>query len=195
MTILWLRHGETALNAAKVMQPADTPLSPRGLAQADAAAARLKALRPAAILSSDMPRARQTAEAVARATGLTVLTDERLRERNFGALRGRPLSTLGFDPARLVEAPEGGESLADFHARSAEAWALALTHRAALDGPLLVVSHGLLIHATLQRHAHWPTGMQLPERLTNTSVSIVDAAGPNAMLLVNCSTHLGDQNA
>lgn len=195
MTILWLRHGETALNAAKMMQPADTPLSPRGLAQADAAAARLKALQPAAILSSDMPRARQTAEAVAQATGLPVLTDERLRERNFGALRGRPLSTLGFDPATLVEAPEGGESLADFHARCAEAWALALAHRAVLAGPLLVVSHGLLIHATLQRHAHWPAGMQLPERLANTSVSIVDAGGPNAMLLVNCSTHLGDQNA
>ena len=34
MTLLFVRHGETALNAARVMQPADTPLSPRGLAQA-----------------------------------------------------------------------------------------------------------------------------------------------------------------
>lgn len=195
MTILWLRHGETALNAAKVMQPADTPLAPRGLAQADAAAKRLRDLQPAAILSSDMPRARQTAEAVSLATGLRVRTDPRLRERNFGALRGRPWATLGFDPTTMIEAPEGGESLAEFHARAAAAWALALAHRQTLDGPLLVVSHGLLIHAALQRHAHWPAGLQLPERLSNTSVSIVDAAAPYTMRLVNCTAHLDHQKA
>jgi hypothetical protein len=111
MTILWLRHGETALNAARIMQPADTPLSPRGLAQAEAAARRIAAMRPAAILASDMPRALQTAAALARLTGLAVAPDARLRERNFGALRGRPWSTLAFDPTAMLEAPEGGESM------------------------------------------------------------------------------------
>ena len=41
MAVLLLRHGETALNAARVMQPADTPLSERGQAQARAVAQRL----------------------------------------------------------------------------------------------------------------------------------------------------------
>lgn len=196
MTILWLRHGETALNAARVMQPADTPLSDRGLAQARAAAARIAALRPSAILASDMPRALQTATAVAEASGLPVLTDERLRERNFGALRGRPWSTLDCDPTVMLEAPEGGESMADFHARAALAWALALERRAALDGLLVVVSHGLLIHAVLDRHAHWPDGRDaLPHRLANTSVSIVDAAAPHAVLRVDCVAHLAGDAA
>lgn len=193
MTILWLRHGETALNAARIMQPADTPLSPRGLAQAEAAALRIAAMRPVAILASDMPRALQTASALARHTGLPVATDARLRERNFGALRGRPWSTLDFDPTELLDAPEGGESMADFHARTAEAWAMAAARRAALDGLLVVVSHGLLIHAALQRHAHWPDGVPaLPHRLANTSVSIVDAVPPHTVQRVDCTAHLDD---
>lgn len=190
MTIVWLRHGETALNAARVMQPADTPLSARGLAQARAAAARLRALRPAAILASDLPRARQTAEAVAAATGLPVSLDRSLRERDFGLLRGRAWDTLGFDPSALQEAPEGGESMADFHARASAAWALAVAQRRTLGGPLLVVSHGLLIHAALQRHAHWPDGLTLPARLGNTSVSVVMAEAPHAVQRVDCTAHL-----
>ena len=53
MTLLLVRHGETALNASRTLQPAATPLSARGLAQAAAVAARIAALRPAAVLSSD----------------------------------------------------------------------------------------------------------------------------------------------
>ncbi|RVT52324.1 histidine phosphatase family protein [Rubrivivax albus] len=196
MTILWLRHGETALNAARVVQPADTPLSPRGLAQAAAAAARIATLQPVALLSSDMPRALQTAQAVAAATGLPVRTDPLLQERNFGALRGRAWSTLGFDPMLLEDAPEGGESMAGFHARVARAWARALAERQAADGLLVVVSHGLLIHAALQRHAHWPGGiMALPPRLANTSVSEVAAEAPHAVLRVDCTAHLVDPEA
>lgn len=192
MTILWLRHGETALNAARIMQPADTPLSPRGLAQAAAAAARLAALRPVAILSSDLPRARQTAAALAAATGLPVQEDAVLRERNFGALRGRAWDTLDFDPTEMLAAPEGGESMAEFHARAAHAWARATALRATLPGTLVVVSHGLLIHAALQRHAHWPAGLALPARLANTAVSEVAAEAPHTVLRVDCTQHLAD---
>lgn len=190
MTIVWLRHGETALNAARVMQPADTPLSPCGLAQARAAAARLRTLRPSAILASDLLRARQTAEAVSDATGLPVQHDACLRERDFGVLRGRAWDTLGFDPSAMLDAPEGGESMADFHGRATAAWALSLTLRAGLAGPLVVVSHGLLIHAALQRHAHWPDGLILPARLANTSVSVVMAKAPHTVQRVGCTDHL-----
>lgn len=196
MTMLWLRHGETALNAARVVQPADTPLSPRGLVQAAAVARRIAALRPVALLSSDMPRALQTAQAVAALTGLPVHTDALLRERNFGALRGRPWDSLGFDPMHLEAAPEGGESMAEFHARAARAWARALQARSRAGGPLVVVSHGLLIHAALQRHAHWPTGgPALPPRLNNTSVSEVGAVPPHTVLRVDCTAHLADIDA
>jgi broad specificity phosphatase PhoE len=191
MTMLWLRHGETALNAARIMQPADTPLSARGLAQAEAAARRLAALRPAAILSSDLPRAMQTAQALAALTGLPVETDARLQERNFGILRGRPWDELGFDAMSMADAPEGGESLAEFQERCDAAWALALARRAALGGPLVVVSHGLLIHAVLSRQVHWPPGLSLPEWLANTSVSEIGAEPPHAALRAGCIDHLG----
>lgn len=190
MTIAWLRHGETALNAARVMQPADTPLSARGQAQAVAAARRLAVLAPAGLLSSDLPRALQTAQAVAAATGLPIETDPLLRERNFGALRGRPHDALGFEPMAMVEAPPGGESLAAFLARVAQAWAAVRARRERLAGPLIVVSHGLVIHAALQRHAQWPAGQTLPARLANTALSIVGAAPPHPVLRVNCSAHL-----
>ncbi|HIF20390.1 MAG TPA: hypothetical protein EYQ27_00445 [Gemmatimonadetes bacterium] len=55
--IYLIRHGQTAYNAAAVIQPADTPLNERGLDQADRLAARLGALGVAHVLASDLPRA------------------------------------------------------------------------------------------------------------------------------------------
>ena len=195
MTILLLRHGETLLNASRVMQPADTPLGPRGLAQAAAVARRLAGLRPAAIVSSDLPRAWQTAQAVADATGLPVEAEPLLHERNFGALRGRPRDGLGFDPLELQDAPEGGESMADFLARAAAAWARIQRRRAMLDGPLIVVSHGLVIHAWLRHHVQLDGCMVLPQRLANTSVSEVDAEAPHRVRRVDCTLHLSEVEA
>lgn len=192
MTMVWLRHGETALNAARVMQPADTPLSPAGRAQARAAARRLAAARPAAIVSSDMPRALQTAEALAALTGLPVHAEPLLQERNFGVLRGRRWDELGFDASTMEAAPEGGESLAGFLHRCDAAWAAMVACRVALDGPLVVVSHGLLIHAVMRRHVHRDDGLALPERLANTAVSEVEAAPPHRALRLGCVAHLGD---
>lgn len=190
MSILLVRHGETLLNASRVMQPADTPLGPRGLAQAQAAARRLAGWRPVALLASDLPRAWQTAQAVAAATGLPIEASTLLHERNFGDLRGRPHDSLGFDPLTLLDAPANGESMHGFLARVAQAWAWVQTRRAALNGPLVVVSHGLVIHAMLRHHAQLAAGMDLPLRLANTSVSELEAAPPHRTLRVDCVQHL-----
>src|SRR5262249_60658827 len=69
MSILLVRHGETASNAARVLQTPDIPLSTRGLEQADRLAARLAKLGVAAIVASDYARARMTAERMRAATG------------------------------------------------------------------------------------------------------------------------------
>ncbi len=194
MTIFWLRHGETALNAARIMQPADTPLSARGQQQAALAAQRIRTLAPVAILSSDMPRAWQTAQAAAAATGLPIVAEPLLRERNFGDWRGRAHGSFGFDPVASLQAPPNGESMADFLARVALAWAAAATVRAGLHGPLLVVSHGLVIRAALQQHAlHDEAGLRsttAPVRMANTSLSAVDADTPFRLRLFNCTAHL-----
>lgn len=194
MSLLLIRHGETALNAARMLQPADTPLSARGLRQADAIAARVAALAPAAILASDLPRAWQTAQAIGAATGLRPIASTALRERDFGELRGRAYDSLGFDPLAMTTAPAGGESAAEFAARVARAFAeaLALHARVAGAGPLAIVTHGLVIEALLTRHAHLAPGAAVPRRLANASLSIVASAPPHMTLLVGCTLHLDD---
>lgn len=142
MSIILVRHGETALNAARVLQPLDTPLSARGAGQAAAVAQRIAGLRPAGILSSDLPRAAQTAEAIAAATGHPVRFTPLLHERSFGALRGLAYDSLGYDPIHAEEAAPEGESMEVFRQRVAAAFEEALRMRAGLAGPLVVVSHG-----------------------------------------------------
>lgn len=189
MSIIMIRHGETLLNAARTIQPADTPLSPRGLAQAERVAERMRAIKPAAILASDMPRAWQTAEAIARSTGITPISTELLWERNFGDLRGRAHDSLSFNAMEMVEAPPNGESLETFHQRVTEALEYAARLRAQLEGPLLVVCHGLVIRALLENNielGHHP----LPERIGNTAVTTVSADSPYRAELVNCTLHL-----
>jgi broad specificity phosphatase PhoE len=190
MAILLLRHGETALNAARVLQPADTPLSARGQAQADALARRLAEGRVAAILSSDLPRAWMTAKPIAERCALPVQPSALLHERNFGALRGRPYDTLGFDALQMDEAPEGGESAVAFAQRARLAFDQMLRAHAGLDGDLAVVTHGLLIRVLLGDPLQLPAERMRDLHLANTSVSIFDAAPPHALALLNCTRHL-----
>lgn len=89
--LLW-RHGETEWNAAdRVQGQLDVELSDVGLAQAAEIAPRLAAMKPDALVSSDLRRAADTAAALARITGLPVPADPRLRERHFGGWQGLTL--------------------------------------------------------------------------------------------------------
>lgn len=198
MTIFLVRHGETALNAARVLQPPDTPLSPRGEAQALALAQRLVALRPAALLCSDQPRARSTAAAVAATCGLPLQESPLWRERHFGAWRGRPYDELPPDALRMEAAPPGGESGAEFRRRVDAAWAEALALRSRLmdGGTLVVVTHGLVIWELLSRHLDLG-GHPMPGHLGNTALTVVAAAAPHRVRLLACTRHLeeGDQVA
>ncbi len=191
MAVILVRHGETALNAARIMQPAATPLSERGQAQALAVAQRLaRHGRIGAILSSDLPRAWLTAEAIAAALALPVEASALLQERNFGDLRGRPYDELGFDPLVMLQAPPGGESAAAFAQRVLDAFGQMLRRHAGLDGDLVVVSHGLLIRTLLAGPLRLETERLRDLHLANTSLSIFDAAPPHALHVLNCTRHL-----
>ena len=190
MSIYLIRHGETALNASRTLQPADTPLSPRGLAQAAAIGKRLVDAGVVAIVSSDLPRAAQTASAIAAACGLPIRWEPLLHERNFGDLRGQPYDGLAFDPLTLTEAPPGGESAATFRARVAEAFKRIVALRASLDGNLAVVTHGLVIGAMLEAHARLAEHDALPERLGNASLTVLSALPPHDVGLLDCTRHL-----
>ncbi len=148
-----LRHGRTAWNASGRFQgQADIPLDTRGLAQAERAADVLAELAPAEIVASDLSRARQTAEPLARLTGLAVRTDPRLREINVGTWEGLTIDeALGrLDPAEAARYLAGedvrrsptGETVAEVAARASEALA-EIGSRAAPGSTVVVVMHGL----------------------------------------------------
>lgn len=189
MSIILVRHGETLLNAARVFQPADTDLGPRGIGQAKLAAERVAQLSPVAIISSDMPRAHTTAKAIAARTGLPLSTTTLLHERNFGDWRGQKHEVIGIDPNTFVGSPPGGESTEVFNQRVAEAFEHIINLRKKLNGPLVVVSHGLVIQVMLQNCIN-RNGQNMPGRIANTSLTIFDQSAPYSATLINCSRHL-----
>jgi probable phosphoglycerate mutase len=84
-----LRHGETEWNAVgREMGQLDSPLTTRGLDQAQRLAARLVMFRFDALYSSDLGRAVQTAEAIAHRCSCEIRFDMRLRERHMGIFQG-----------------------------------------------------------------------------------------------------------
>lgn len=83
--VILLRHGETVWNLeGRYQGQLDSPLTPVGVAQAQALARRAARVRFAALYSSDLGRARQTAACIAETTGHEIRTDARLRERHLG---------------------------------------------------------------------------------------------------------------
>ena len=87
--VIIVRHGQTQWNIRQVRQGhLDSPLTDQGIAQAKALGQRLAQEKFSALYSSDLGRAVQTAEMIAAATGHSVVTDARLRERNLGIFQG-----------------------------------------------------------------------------------------------------------
>lgn len=88
-TIYIARHGETQWNVQKKIQGhTDSPLTKNGIIQAKNLATELKEISFSAVYSSDLLRAKRTAEFVALERELIVETTEALRERNFGKYEG-----------------------------------------------------------------------------------------------------------
>ena len=190
MTILLVRHGETDGNAARVLQRPDVPLNERGMHQAERVAQRLAAYSFVSILCSDLLRARMTAAPLAARTGITIEESPLLQERNFGDLRGMPYAELPEDPFGPDFAPPNGEDWSTFHARVAEAFALIANKRRGANGALVVVTHGLVLRALVERHAQLAEGVVVPERFDNTSVTVLHEVAPHRASLINCTRHL-----
>jgi 2,3-bisphosphoglycerate-dependent phosphoglycerate mutase len=190
MTILLVRHGETDGNAARVLQRPDVPLNERGMDQAERVARRLAAHGFVHILCSDLVRARMTAAPLAARSGIKIEESPLLQERNFGDLRGLPYAGLPEDPFGPNFAPPNGEDWPTFHARVADAFALIASRRASAHGTLVVITHGLVLRALVERHAQLPEDVIAPERFDNTSVTALHEEAPHRASLVNCTRHL-----
>lgn len=190
MTILLVRHGETAGNAARILQRADVPLNDRGIRQAELLARRLFNHGFVHIVCSDLFRARMTAAPLAARSGIAVEESPLLQERNFGDLRGMPYAALTEDPFGPDFAPPNGEDWSTFHTRVAAAFDFIVSRRRSANGALVVVTHGLVCRALVERHALLPEGAVAPERFENTSVTVLHEDAPHAVSLINCTRHL-----
>jgi broad specificity phosphatase PhoE len=152
-TLLLARHGESDWNRSKRWQGfADRPLTDLGRQQAQELADRLDDTELDAVYSSDLQRARETAEAVARRRGLEVKTTADLREVDVGSWSGltRAEAEARFPEAyaRWLQGGEGwedGESYDQLRDRVVRAiWHIAAGHE---GGRVLVVAHGGTIRA------------------------------------------------
>ncbi|MGV9374794.1 bifunctional RNase H/acid phosphatase [Nonomuraea sp. NPDC003707] len=200
-SLLLLRHGETALSVERRFSGrGDAELTANGLAQAAAAAERLsrEPYRLDVIVSSPLKRARQTAEAVARRTGLDVEVDEDLRELDFGDWEGHTftevqrrwpaeLSTWLADPET---APPGGESFATV-ARRVQAAGERLVER--YEGKtVLAVSHVTPIKMLLRLALMAPLESLYRMHLDVACLSLIEyyADGPAVVKSFNDTSHL-----
>ena len=167
--VLW-RHGRTQWNVeGRVQGQSDIPLDEVGRAQAKAAASRLAALRPDRIVSSDLVRASDTAQALADVTGGRVELDARLRELNFGEREGltwREAWTMF--PDGMKAWAEGDETQipgSETHRQAGERFAAALRdllEELPPEGVMVVVAHGAVLRTGACAfldipESHWAT--------------------------------------
>lgn len=161
----WIRHGPT--HAARMVGHTDRPAD----LSDHAALARLRAVLPtgAAVLSSDLSRARSTA----RALGLTPVTDPRLRELHYGAWEDLAFDDPAVDPA-LARAfwdtpgetrPPQGESWYELCDR------VAAVMREQTTGPVIAVAHMGVILAALSIATRMPAKSALSFRIEPLSLS------------------------
>lgn len=176
--VLAIRHGETDWNVGtRIQGHLDIALNATGRWQASRVAQALADEGLAAVYSSDLSRAHETARALAVAAGLPVLNDAGLRERAFGLFEGRTFDEIAArwpadserwrkrDPAF---APAGGESLTGFYDRcvgAAERLAAAHPGQA-----IAIVAHGGVLDCLYR--AATRIALQAPRSWLVTNASI-----------------------
>jgi len=121
MKLYCLRHGETNYNRLGLCNDdpgCDVHLTPEGIRQAEAAAQRLKAALIERIITSELPRTRQTADIINRHHGAPVESHPALNDIRSG-FESRPVAEYfaATGPDRLHRRVNGGESLLDYKRR------------------------------------------------------------------------------
>jgi probable phosphoglycerate mutase len=175
--ILLARHGETEWNRVGRWQgQADEPLNETGRRQAAELAERLAGDGITAIYTSDLARARETADAVARRLGLEVVEDAGLREIDVGSWSGLTRAEVeqrfpeGFARWLRGEIGHDGETREQLTDR-----VVAAVERIAAEHPsetILVVTHGGAIRA-IRRHAAGDPGESV-ENCGTSPLELVD---------------------
>jgi broad specificity phosphatase PhoE len=201
--ILLARHGETVFNVEGRWQgQSDSPLTERGLAQARELARALADEPIAAVYSSDLGRAVDTATEVARLHELTVTTDRRLREIDTGAWTGKGRAEITVEFPGGLEAwatrptsmrlPEG-ETLAEAQRRALAFFADRMPDHA--NQTVAVISHGAITQTILVRAMGGSLDdLWLKQRVDNCQISRLEWTPSHGLKLIELSDvrHLED---
>lgn len=188
-TIAFVRHGNTDWNIEKRAQGhSNNSLNETGFKQAKAVAERLASQEWDLFISSDLLRARQTAEIISDRIGMPILYDQRLRERCRGEIEGTieedRIKMWGKDWRGLNLWQESYQSLRERGRHFVEELRERYTEKT-----ILVVTHGALLIQTL--YALCPNETNEKDLLDNTSITIIKSKDSGwEYLLYNSTTHL-----
>ncbi len=157
-TIYFVRHGESEGNVGTVYQDTDSPLTARGLEQAQFIASRLTQLPFDTLICSPLARAKQTAEAITHTTGIapeySSLFAERIKPHGLAGKEHTDPAAIQllhdweeslFTPGLRVP---GGDNFDDLSLRTTQALAFLAHHDA---HTIVVVSHGFFLRTLFAR--------------------------------------------
>ncbi|HID86792.1 MAG TPA: histidine phosphatase family protein [Anaerolineae bacterium] len=202
MELVLIRHGESTWNdEGRIQGWTDCPLSDRGRRQAEKLAERLAGLSIAALYTSSLKRALETAHIVARTLDLPPMVDERLREYGVGDLEGLTIEEVkeryptiyhGWqETTRWIPLP-GEEGRAVFAQRVGAAMAdIVASHP---KETVAVVTHGGVIGIFLAQLLGLGWSERLPFAFDNASVSIIELDGHRTRVRsLNDTCHLREE--
>ena len=173
-----IRHGQTDWNIERKYQgQKDIPLNNNGKTQAFLVAERLsQEIQIDAIYSSDLMRARETAEEIAKRFNLEVRIHHGLRERNFGLLEGKKIEEIiqqhpGIHMGNIETI--GSFDIEPFQLVKNRIYmaSMELVKRH-IGESIVIVSHGAALNALLHEISKGDEGSG-KTRLTNTGISKV----------------------
>ena len=190
MKIYLVRHGETAWNQAGLLQgQTDIDLNAQGFAQAAEAAERLKEVPFEIAFCSPLIRARHTAETIVGGRKISLITDERLRELNFGPWEGVDIRTIKdaasqpfTNPGSYIP-PDGAESFAQLYARSGEFVKQVLLPLEGTYETVLVVAHGGVNRSILNPVLNIPVDDFWRMHMGNCATAILDCTDGKLSML------------
>ncbi len=189
-TIYLIRHGEVAGNSGAIRTFAgarDLELTPRGIEQARAVAARIKDVPLDAVYASKLQRAWRTADGIAQTRGLQTQRLGAWNEVNYGAWEGLSAAEINADYADLWRqrvadpwtiAPPDGESYRMLWARLAPEWNRLLEAHAGES--VAVVGHNGSLRVLLCQLLGAPPANARRLQIDNCSLTKVRVGAPQS---------------
>lgn len=198
MRVYLVRHGQTSWNiSGRAQGHTDIPLDPTGQQQAKLLGQSFEGTHVDQIFSSDLSRAKETAESIAKAVNTPIEVRHDLRERSFGNWEGLDFGSV----ANLIQEqansnsisnqlvrPPAGESFADVWERLDPIHA----HLQTAEGTVVIVSHGGTLALLAAKLIRGTLDTCRAFRLSNTGITVMDRRDEGLFLITqyNDTSHL-----